>query len=251
MSTQNEEQGFGEQKLIDHLGALRKMLIHCIVAVTCFFPVGFLFAPHAINALVSWSFPDGLGKLNYFAPMEVLVIQLKFGALLAIVMSFPYIMRRIWEFLLPALYENEKRILQALIFASTLLFLSGVAFCVLLILPVVMKFSAGFSTPNIQPMLGIGNFLNLCAMLALAFGIMFQVPLVVIIAVKMRLVSVEMLKNARPYIVVGILILAGIFSPPDIISQLTLAVPTYLLFEVGLVVAKLVEKTCIDSETAK
>lgn len=234
--------GCGEQKLIDHICALRKMLIHSIAAIGLFYPVGFLIAPCAVNALVSWSFPQELGKLNYFSPMEVFIIQLKLGAVISAIFAFPYIAWRMWEFLLPALYENEKKMLKILAIASTFLFLFGAAFCVLLILPLVMKFSAGFITPNLQPMLGIGNFLSLCAMLTLAFGLMFQAPLVTIIAVKTGLVSVEALKNLRPYIVVGILILAAILTPPDVVSQLSLAIPAYLLFEAGLVIAKFIRQ---------
>ena len=231
-----------EQKLIDHLCDLRKMLIHCVAAVIIFFPVGFLIAPYVINGLVSWSFPPELGKLNYFSPMEVLIIRLNLGAVLSVVISFPYIVWRIWEFLLPALYKNEKTILKISVFASTFLFILGAAFCIFLILPVVMQFSASFATPNLQPMLGIKNFLHLCAVLILSFGFMFQLPLVAVIAVKTGLVSVETLKNLRPYILVGILILAAFITPPDVISQIMLAVPTYLLFEAGLLIIGFVEK---------
>jgi sec-independent protein translocase protein TatC len=231
-----------EQKLIDHLLALRTTLIQCIVALALFFPVGFFAAPHAIDALVEWSFPETLGKLNYFSPMEVLIIRLKLGAALGAVLAFPYIAWRIWGFLLPALYDNERKILKASVFASTLLFVLGAAFCVFLILPAVMKFSASFIGENIQPVLGIENFLHLCLTLILAFGLMFQTPLVAMVAVKAGFVSVATLKHLRPYIIVGILILATLLTPPDVLSQLMLAVPTYLLFEIGLFVIALSEK---------
>lgn len=239
-----------EQNLIDHINDLRKMLIHCILAVVIVFPVGFWLAPEAINWLVAWSFPEELGTLKYFAPLEVFIIQLKLGAIIAFIIAFPYIIWRVWQFLLPALYDNEKTTLKIAVFLSSLLFLLGVVFCVSLILPMVMKFSAGFATPNLQPMLGLASFLSLCGMLIIAFGIMFEVPLVVLIAVKFGIISTTTLKDKRPYVIVIILILAAILTPPDVISQLMLGIPTYLLFEIGLFFAEHIEHKLHNTETS-
>lgn len=217
------------------------MLIHALLAMVVVYPIGFFMAPVAINWLVAWSFPVELGKLNYFSPLEVFIVQLKLGAVIAFILAFPYIIWRVWEFLLPALYEHEKTTLRIAAFVSSFLFLLGVSFCVLLILPLVMSFSAGFTTPNLQPMLGLASFLSLCGMLMIAFGIMFEVPLVVLIAVKFGLITTATLKDKRPYVIVIILILAAILTPPDVISQLMLGMPTYLLFEVGLFFAELIE----------
>lgn len=239
-----------EQNLIDHINDLRKMLMHCILAVIIVFPVGFWVAPQAINWLVAWSFPPELGNLNYFSPLEVFIIQLKLGAVIAFIIAFPYIIWRVWKFLLPALYENEKTALKIAVFLSSFLFLLGVSFCISLILPLVMKFSAGFATPNLQPMLGLASFLSLCAMLVIAFGIMFEIPLVVLIAVKFGIISTATLKNKRPYVIVIILILAAVLTPPDIISQLMLGIPTYLLFEIGLFFAEYIEHKAHNVETS-
>ncbi|AWM79895.1 twin-arginine translocase subunit TatC [Gammaproteobacteria bacterium ESL0073] len=239
-----------QQNLIGHINDLRKMLIHCILAVVIVFPIGFWLAPAAINWLVTWSFPPELGSLKYFAPLEVFIIQLKLGTIIAFIMVFPYIIWRVWEFLLPALYDSEKTILKLAVFLSSFLFLLGVAFCIALILPLVMKFSAGFATPNLQPMLGLASFLSLCGMLIIAFGVMFEVPLVVLIAVKFGVVSTATLKDKRPYVIVIILILAAILTPPDVVSQLMLGIPTYLLFEVGLFCAEYIEHKPYSTEAS-
>lgn len=105
-----------------------------------------------------------------------------------------------------------------------------------------MNFSAGFSTNQIEATLGLGNFINISAGLTLAFGLMFQFPLLILLAVKFNLIETSVLKDKRPYVVVIILILAALLTPPDIISQLMLAVPTYLLFEIGLFAAAKIEK---------
>ncbi|MDR0675412.1 MAG: twin-arginine translocase subunit TatC [Elusimicrobiota bacterium] len=222
--------------LIDHIADLRKTLIHCIAAVIILYPAGFLFVPHCINLLVAWSFPVGM-KLNYFSPMEVFILQLKLGGIISFIITFPYIIWHISNFLLPALYENERKVLKYVVFSSTFLFILGTAFCIGVMLPLIMRFSASFASSQLQPMLGLSNFINFCSLLILAFGLMFQFPLLVIVAVKFDIITPEALKNKRPYVIVLILILAAIFTPPDIISQLLLFMPTWILFEIGLLFA--------------
>ena len=111
-------------------------------------------------------------------------------------------------------------------------------FCGALILPMLMNFSGGFATPELQPILGLANFLNLAGWLMLAFGVMFQAPIVVLLAVRFGVISAESLRKKRAYIMTAILIVAAILTPPDIVSQVALAIPTWLLFELGLFLAK-------------
>ena len=183
-----------------------------------------------------------MAKLHYFSPMEVFIIQLKAGIVLAIIFASPVIAYEVRKFILPALYENERRFLGWFMSLFVLLFISGCAFCIFLILPLVMNFSVGFMSERLEPTIGLANFVNLASGLILAFGIMFQFPLAVLAGVKFGLVSVDTLKNLRPYIIVGILVLAAIFTPPDVVSQLMLGVPTWLLFEAGLLAASFIEK---------
>lgn len=227
-----------DDKLINHLEALRDTLLHCVFALVIASPIGFLSANYFINALIKWSLPNQLSKLNFFSPMEVFTVQLKIGLVISFIITFPYIIKKIWSFLLPALHKNERNFLKSVVFASSFLFILGVAFCIYFILPMIMKFSMSFATSALQPMLGLSSFINLSGGMMLAFGIMFQFPLLVLALVHFELISVESLQDKRSYVIVLILILAAIFSPPDIISQLLLGVPTYFLFEVGLFVAK-------------
>lgn len=236
-----------EQSFIEHLEALRSMLIKSIAAVVVLSPAGFYFAPKFIDFLIKISIPEGIAKLHYFSPMEVFVIQLKAGIILAFVLAFPYIISQIKTFVFPALYQHERKFFNWTIFLASLLFLAGCLFCIYLILPLIMNFSAAFATSNLEATLGLENFINLAGGMMLAFGLMFQFPLFVLAGVKFGLVSVETLKKSRPYIIVGILILAAIFTPPDIVSQLMLGVPTWLLFEAGLFAAGIVEKSSKNS----
>ncbi len=231
-----------EQTFIQHLEALRSMLIHSIAAVAILTPAGFYLAPKFIDFLIKNSLPQGIAKLHYFSPMEVFIIQLKAGLVIAFVLAFPYIVLQVRKFILPALYEHERKFLGWLVVLATGLFVFGAAFCVFVIMPLIMNFSAAFATSQLEATLGLSYFINLSAGLMLAFGLMFQIPLAVLIGIKFGLVSVDMLKKARPYIIVGILILAAIFTPPDVVSQLMLGVPTWLLFEAGVLAAGFLEK---------
>lgn len=231
-----------EQTFIQHLEALRSMLIHSVAAVAVLTPAGFYLAPKFIDFLIKNSLPQGIAKLHYFSPMEVFVIQLKAGLVIAFVLAFPYVVLQVRKFILPALYEHERKFLGLLVVLATGLFVFGAAFCVFVIMPLIMNFSAAFATSQLEATLGLSSFINLSAGLMLAFGLMFQIPLAVLIGIKFGLVSVDMLKKARPYIIVGILILAAIFTPPDIVSQLMLGVPTWLLFEAGVFAAGVLEK---------
>lgn len=232
-----------ELSLMGHLIELRSVLLHCLLAIIILFPLGYISAPYAIDKLVAWSFPTELGKLNYFSPMEVLVIKLKLGLLIAFMLAFPFIVWKVWQYLASALYEHEKRTIKLAIVLAGCLFLMGVIFCIFLVLPAIMKLSASFSTPNLQPMIGMSEFMGLCGMLMFSFGLMFQLPLMVLVAVKLGLTSAANIRHKRPYVIVAILIVAAILTPtPDIVNQLLLAIPTWLLFELGTYGAGLMER---------
>ncbi len=231
-----------ENTLISHLEALRRTLIACVAVTALAYPVGFFVSPYAINFLVHWSFPESIGKLHYFAPMEVFWVQLKLALILALGIAYPWNAWQLWRFLLPALYKGERKALGWWVVFSTMLFLGGVAFCIGVILPLLMNFSGGFATPELQPILGLANFLNLAGWLMLSFGVMFQSPILVLLAVRFGVISTETLAKKRPYIMTAILIVAAVLTPPDIVSQVMLAVPTWLLFELGLFLAKRMEK---------
>ncbi len=232
----------GNENFISHLEALRGMLLRSISAIVILSPVGFYVAPKFLNFLIQNSLPESMTKLHYFSPMEVFIIQLKIGVLIAFVISFPYIVYEIKKFINPALYQNERRFLSGLILSSSFLFLLGGAFCIFFILPLIMNFSAEFATAELTPTLGLNNFVTLAGGLILAFGLMFQFPLATIFAVKLGLVEIETLKHIRPYIFVGILIISALLTPPDVISQLMLGVPTYILYEIGILIADRINK---------
>ena len=231
-----------EESLISHLEALRGALLRCVIVTAAIYPLGYLASSHVINALVRWSFPASAGTLHYFAPMEVLWVRLRLALILALLTAYPWNVLQLWRFLLPALYKKERKTLGCCILSSSLLFFCGAAFSAGLILPLMMNFSGGFATAELQTNIGLANFLNLAGWLTLAFGLMFQSPIIVLLAVRFGVVSSESLRKKRPYVMTAILIAAAVLTPPDIISQLMLAVPTWLLFELGLALAERMER---------
>ncbi len=233
--------GGGENTLISHLEALRRALLRIVAVTGLLLPPAYWAAPYLIEKLTRWCFPKGM-SLYYFSPMEAFWVQLKLALVLALVLAYPWNMLQLWRFVLPALYPKERRAIGGWIFLSSFLFFSGGVFCVGVILPLLMKFASGFSTPSLKPMIGLEGFLDLAGWLTLAFSLMFQMPIVVYMAVRMEIVSSETLARKRPFVVVGILILAALLTPPDVVSQILLAAPTWLLFEIGLLLARRAEK---------
>lgn len=226
------------ESLISHLEALRETLLKCIISLCIGLPFTLYIAPKALNWLIDIIVGDSKVAFNFFSPMEVFLIQLKTAMVLDVIVCFPYMAKKIWDFILPALYENEKRFVKKTVLASVGLFVAGACFCLFVLMPMVVKFGLSFSTANINPMFGLSNIISLALMLAVAFGIMFQTPLITIALIKSDIISYESVSNLRPYIIVGILIVAAILTPPDVVSQLMLGIPTYLLFETGLLLAR-------------
>ncbi|MDR1310799.1 MAG: twin-arginine translocase subunit TatC [Burkholderiaceae bacterium] len=227
---------------IGHLEALRSTLIRCAIAVGVLLVPAYLLAPYCIQWLVWWTCPPEVGPLRYFSPMEVFLVQLKLALVMALLVSFPYCIWQIWRFLLPALYESERQALVWWVLASSVLFFLGGAFCVAFILPLVMRFSSEFANPYLTPLIGLSPFLELAGTMIVVTGLVFQFPLAVLLGVRFGLVSTAFLREKRRYVIVAILIIAGIVTPPDVFSQVMVAIPAWILFEVGLLFAIRYEK---------
>lgn len=227
-----------DESIISHIEAFREMLIKCISCLGIFIiPILFV-APKCLNLLIKLLIRDNNIALNYFSPVEVFLLQIKFALVIDVILCFPYIARQVWKFFAPALYDHEKKFIKSIVFTSSTLFILGALFCLLVILPLIINFGMSFATQNIKAVLGISNVINLSLWLTLAFGLMFQLPLITYSLIKSGFVEYKTFENMRPYVIVTILIIAGILTPPDILSQVLLFTPTYLLFELGLLFAK-------------
>lgn len=236
METQKSKEK--EESIIEHIEALRLAVLNSLCGLSiCIIPMFFV-APYALKLFLKIILKDNNIALNYFSPVEVFLVQIKMALILALIVSFPYIAREVWKFFAPALYENERKFISSIVWISSVLFILGSLFCLFIILPLIINFGLSFQSTNIQPVLGITNVVNLSLWLILSFGIMFQMPLVTHSLIKSGIISYNTIRDKRPYVVVGILIIAAILTPPDIISQIMLFAPTYLLFELGLLFSR-------------
>jgi len=219
--------------IIDHLEELRQRLIRSlIVLAVLFFPAYSISLP-----VIEWmkrTLCPNLKNLVYIYPMEIFFTRIKVAFFLAILAAFPYISYQIWKFISPALFKKEKYYISRFVFLSSGLFLFGAIFALFFICPAVIDFTLSMSSPDIVPMVDVQSFINLTAMMMLGFGITFQLPILVFILSRTGIVGTKTMKEMRPYIIVGIFIVSAILTPPDIISQLAMAIPTLLLFEISL-----------------
>lgn len=227
-----------DESLIAHLEALRETLLKCLIVLGLVFPFMLFAAPKVLECLTDIIISDSNVTLNYFSPAEVFLLQIKTAAVLDLIVCFPYIAKKIWDFILPALYENERKFIKTTVLTSTALFVTGVLFCIFFILPLIIKFGMSFSSSNIKAVFGISNIINLSLWMSISFGLMFQLPLITYSLIKSDIIPYESISDKRSYVIVGILIMAGILTPPDVVSQILLALPTYMLFELGLFFAR-------------
>lgn len=224
--------------IAEHLHALRKTLIRCFAALGVGIIPAFLLSPFVLDFFSQRFLQDGHVVLHYFSPLEVFLLELKFAALLDFVCCFPFLAWQVWRFVLPALYENERRVLKSVAFFSSFLFVFGVVFFLALCFPLLLKFGMSFASESVQPVFGVSNIYSLAIWLSLAFGGMFEFPIVTYLLVRSGIISYESACKKRPYVIVIILIVAAILTPPDVVSQLMLGIPTYLLFELGLLFSR-------------
>lgn len=165
------------------------------------------------------------------------LIPVKVTLLVAFVVALPVVLYQAWAFIAPGLYAHEKKLIAPLVVSSSLLFVAGVAFCYFFVFGVIFKFINEFAPKSITVAPDIESYFSFVMTLFIAFGVTFEVPIIVIVLVRMGLVTVEKLKEMRPYVIVGAFVIAAVVTPPDIMSQLLLALPICLLFEIGLLVA--------------
>ncbi|TFW10780.1 twin-arginine translocase subunit TatC [Massilia arenosa] len=240
MADQQNSSG-GEETFISHLIELRDRLVRaCLgILVVC---VALLVYPgpakiyDILAAPMLAALPAG-SKMIATGVIAPFLVPMKVTLAIAFVLSLPWVFYQIWAFVAPGLYAHEKRLVLPLVLSSSLLFIGGVAFCYFFVFGRVFHFIGDFAPTSIAVMPDIENYLDFVLSMCLAFGATFEVPVVVVILVRMGIVSVAKLKEIRPYAIVGAFVIAAIVTPPDVVSQLSLALPMCALFELGIIMA--------------
>lgn len=233
-----------EDTFISHLVELRNRLMRSVVAVVVVFVCLFPWASNIYDLLalpMMQALPEGTRMIAtgvvapFFVPMKVTLM-------VAFVLALPFVLYQAWAFIAPGLYAHEKRLGLPLVVGSTVLFMCGMAFCYFFVFGTVFKFIASFAPKSITPAPDIEQYLSFVMSMFLAFGLTFEVPVFVIVLAKMGIVNVAKLKEARPYVIVGAFVVAAVVTPPDVVSQLMLAIPMCLLYELGVFLARFVTR---------
>ena len=235
---------------ISHLIELRDRLMRVVIVFVVVF-LGLFHWAQDLYALLAQPMLAVLPKGGQMIATEVItpfMVPIKVAMMTAFLITLPHTLYQIWSFIAPGLYQHEKKLGVPLIIASVALFLSGMAFAYFLVFPIVFGFVVGVAPVGVAVMTDIGKYLDFVMTMFLAFGVTFEVPIVVILLVKMGMVSVAKLREIRPYVIVGAFVIGAIFTPPDIISQFMLAVPLWLLYEAGILVAALMVKPRPEAE---
>lgn len=230
--------------LLEHLGELRSRLTRAFIGVTICFLGCYSFAKELFYYL---SLPllkvmPADSKFIYLGVAEGFFVELKVAFVAGIFVASPYIFYQIWSFIAPGLYDEEKRYVTPLAMCSALFFLGGAAFCYLVVFPFAFVFFMSYSTDNIVAMLSINEYLSFALKMMLAFGFIFEMPLFAFFLTRMGLLTADRMRKARKYAVLGVFIVAAILTPPDVFSQMLMAIPMLILYEFSIVVSSVVRR---------
>ena len=241
-----------QDTFLSHLIELRNRLLWALIAVGIVFLCLVPWAKdiyHIISQPMLAQLPKG-GRMIATEITSPFFIPFKVTFLTAVLITLPFLLYQAWAFVAPGLYAHEKRLVAPLIIASTFLFACGMAFAYFLVFPTVFRVMLAFTPEGVEWMPDIGTYLSFVMNMFIAFGVTFQVPVVVIILVRMGVVSVAKLKEVRPYVIVGAFVVAAVVTPPDVTSQVLLAFPICLLYEVGILVASVSVKRREEAESS-
>jgi len=239
-----------EESFLSHLIELRDRLIRSLLAVgivfVCLFPwAKELYALLAQPLLAT--LPSG-GQMIATDVVGVFLVPMKVALMVAFLIALPYVLYQIWAFVAPGLYAHEKKLALPLVAASVVLFFVGMAFAYFLVFPMVFGFMSKVAPEGVAWMTDIEKYLSFVMGSFIAFGVTFEVPVIVIVLVRMHVVELATLREWRPYVIVGAFVIGAIFTPPDVISQLMLAIPLCLLYEIGMLMARFVSRPQADSQ---
>ena len=240
-SNQEDLQDEQEQTLMDHLIELRDRLLRMVLAILIVFVALFSFSEDIFSIAAEpllHLMPEGTSMIATGVTSPFLV-PFKLVLLLSVLLTIPYLLHQMWAFIAPGLYHHEKRMATPLLISSVILFFCGIAFAYFVIFPILFGFFIGVAPEGVAVMTDIGQYLDFIIAIFLAFGIAFEVPVATFLLIAAGVTSVDKLANKRPYIIIGAFVIGMLLTPPDVISQSLLAIPIWLLFELGLIASRI------------
>ena len=237
----------------DHLIELRKRLLLSAIAVLAFAAVGFVFAEdlyRILRAPMESALPEN-SSFIVTGPIEYFVVLLKVSLAAGLLGASPWVLFQIWKFVAPGLYANERRYAAAFVFFGSAFFLSGAAFAYFVVFPAGLPFLVGLNPPDIHGMYKVGEYYSFAIRLLMAFGIAFELPVVIVLLCLLGVVSTEFFSRFRKYAIVLSFVFAALLTPPDVITQVSMALPLYFLYEAGLLVARMLTKNTKEKDTTE
>jgi sec-independent protein translocase protein TatC len=231
-----------EMNLLEHLDELRRRIIIVLVAVFLFSVISFLYSESLINLVIA-PIQRSLDTLYFLTPYEAFLARVKVAILSGIILASPIIFLELWFFISPGLYQKEKKFVLPVVLSSTVLFLSGVLFAYYVVIPFALKFFMEFQTYSLLPLISLGSYLSFFLSFVLVFGLMFNAPVLLISFVALRVISASFLASQRKWIILLIFVLAAVLTPTaDIFTQCLLAFPLWFLFELSVLIGRVIEK---------
>jgi sec-independent protein translocase protein TatC len=251
MTTGNDEPA-QEQSFLSHLVELRQRLVRAAVAIVLVFLALSPFMKQIFDVLsepMMAALPAG-SKLLATGVVTPFMVPLKVTLFSAFLIALPYVLWQAWAFVAPGLYRHEKRLAAPLIMSSVAMFAAGMAYCYFVVFKLIFRFIANFAPVSVAVSPDIEAYFSFVMGMFLAFGVTFEVPIIVVLLARFGIANVDKLKQVRPYVIVGAFIVAAVFTPPDVVSQLLLAVPLVVLYELGIVLARFFGKPKAEEETS-
>ncbi|TQV88972.1 twin-arginine translocase subunit TatC [Aliikangiella coralliicola] len=230
-----------EMPLLSHLLELRDRLLRSVIAILVVFLALFYWA-NDIYLLLSAPLRENLPENSTMIATNIIspfLTPFKMTAIISVFIAMPYILHQAWAFISPGLYRHEKRFAFPLLFSSIVLFYSGLAFAYFVVFPLAWPFLTGAGPAGVQVLPDISSYLSIVLKMFFAFGLAFEIPVATVLMIWSGLTTVESLREKRPYVIVGVFVVGMLLTPPDVISQILLAIPMWILFELGIIFAQI------------
>jgi len=229
--------GRNEMPFLEHLEELRRRLLKAGLTVVAASIGAWFFTDKVIDQVAGL-----VGEVYFMAPTEAFLVKLKISLIMGIMVAVPIISYQLWKFISPGLYNKEKKLVVPVVLATTFFFILGASFCYFIVLPAALRFLMDYGTENMNPLISVGSLLSFCAYMVLAFGIVFELPVVSFFLGRVGIISHRTLSKGRRYAVVLALILGAVLTPPDLFSQMMLAGPLLILYEISIWLVRLTGK---------
>ena len=225
--------------IVDHLSEFRKHLITSLLVFAVVTVIAFNYADELVVDMVSKAENT---QFVYLSPAELFTSYIKIALVMGLIVSLPFLLNRLWVFVRPGLFDHEKKAIRNALFLGLGLFIVGMIFAYMVVLPMSLRFFAEFQMPEVRSAVGFANYFGYVMGLVFAFGLVFEMPILVVLLVSLGIFKTDFLKKNRKYVLLIVLVVAAVITPPDVVSQILLAIPMMLLFEFGVAMGRRVEK---------